>query len=431
MAKEKSRSQPLSVSKKSVVQDMLPNGLKIVTDEVSYVQSITLGIQIEAGSRDDPDGNPGLAHFIEHALFKGTGRRSYLEIAKNIENNGGYLDAYTTKEHTCIYLRCLDRHVESSFDLLADLVSNPVFPPEEIEKEKEVVIEEINSVNDTPEELIFEEFDLRSFPRHPLGRPILGTEKSIENFTDNHLKTFMREHYVPHKMLVTATGNIRHDDITRLASKYLGHLQEQPDNLYVRQPFLSGDYRPFTSSLKKQVYQAQIVLGTAIERCDPLFYSLMVLNSILGNGMSSLLNIELREKRGLAYNVYSSLTFFDDLTALNIYAGTDGNKIDTTLELVAELLRSDTLHNPDHDEVEAAKRKLLGALVMGMEKMTRRMSQTASDLSYFGRYVTPAEKTAAIESVTVDDIARAAGEVLRNAPFSTLVYKPKRQEPGK
>ncbi|NTW81806.1 MAG: insulinase family protein [Chlorobiaceae bacterium] len=426
MAKEKSRTHSLPVSKGSVVQETLPNGLKIVTDEVSYVQSVTLGIQIEAGSRDDPDENPGLAHFIEHALFKGTSRRSYLEIAKDIENNGGYLDAYTTKEHTCIYLRCLDRHIESSFDLLADLVSNPVFPPEEIEKEKEVVIEEINSVNDTPEELIFEEFDMRSFPHHPIGKPILGTEKSIENFTGEHLETFMKEHYVPRKMLVTATGNIKHEIISRLTLKYLGHLEEQPCNTYVRKPFIAGDYKPFKSSLKKQVYQAQIVLGTAVERCDQLFYSLMVLNSMLGNGMSSLLNIELREKRGLAYNIYSSLTFFDDLTALNIYAGTDGNKIDTTVELVTELLKSDTLHKPDPDEVEAAKRKILGALVMGMEKMTRRMSQTASDLSYFGRYITPEEKAAGIASVSVDDIAAAAAEVLRNAPFSTLVYKPKR-----
>jgi predicted Zn-dependent peptidase len=426
MAKEKSPARHTCNPPETIRQDVLPNGLRIVTDEVPYVRSVTIGIQIEAGSRDDPDEKPGLAHFIEHAIFKGTTRRTWLDIAKNIEKNGGYLDAYTTKEHTCIYLRCLEKHIEPSFDLLADLVSSPLFPAEEMEKEKEVVIEEINSVNDTPEELIFDEFDLRSFPKHPLGKPILGTEKSIDGFTGDDLKEFMLKHYFPANMLVTATGSATHETILQLVDKFMGHLPPQDERLYVRKPFLPNDYAPFSTTLKKPVHQSQIVLGTAIERHDPLFYSLMVLNTMLGGGMSSLLNLELREKRGLVYNVYSSLSFFDDMTALNIYAGTDGNKTDTTLKLILELIRSKALLSPDPDEVESAKRKLLGAHVMGMEKMTRRMSQTASDISYFGRYVTPEEKTAAIESVSVDGIVRTAEILLRDAPCSTLVYKPKR-----
>ena len=211
-----------------------------------------------------------------------------------------------------------------------------------------------------------------------------------------------------------------------LGERFLGKLREPSGNQYVRQPFLAEDYTPFNLTLKKRVCQAQIVLGTAIARHDPLFYSLMVLNSMLGNGMSSLLNLELREKRGLAYNIYSSLTFFDDLTALNIYAGTDNNKIKVTLELISELLRSDALKQPDPEEVQAAKTKLLGSHIMGMEKMTRRMSQTASDISYFGRYIEPEEKTAALEAVTTEDIAQAAIRILHDAPYSTLVYKPGR-----
>ncbi len=426
MSKQKSLHLPTSSSDASVHQDKLANGLKIVTDAVPYVQSVTLGIQIDAGSRDDPEENQGLAHFIEHALFKGTGKRSYIDIARNIEKNGGYLDAFTTKEQTCIYLRCLAEHLESSFDLLSDLVCDPVFPPEEIEKEKEVVIEEISSVNDTPEELIFDEFDLRSFPLHPLGTPILGTEESVGNFTDETLKNFMRQHYVPQKMLLTATGKVNHDEIMRLSERFLGKLREPTGIQYVRQPFLQEDYTPFELTLKKRVCQAQIVLGTAIDRHDPLFYSLMVLNSMLGNGMSSLLNLELREKRGLAYNVYSSITFYDDLTTLNIYAGTDSNKTKVTLELIKELLQGDSLKSPDREEVQAAKTKLLGSHIMGMEKMTRRMSQMASDISYFGRYIEPEEKTAAIEAVTADGIAEAAMRLVHNAPYSTLVYKPGR-----
>jgi predicted Zn-dependent peptidase len=226
MTKETSRHQPSPFSEASVQQGVLANGLRIITDTVPSVKSVTLGIQIDAGSRDDPKKSPGLAHFIEHAIFKGTKRRTYIDIARNIEKHGGYLDAYTTKEQTCIYLRCLPEHLEPSFDLLSDLVCDPVFPPEEIEKEKEVVIEEISSVNDTPEELIFEEFDLRSFPRHPLGTPILGTEKSVEAFSDDNLKNFMRQHYVPQKMLVTATGMVHHDEIMRLGDRFLGKLRE-------------------------------------------------------------------------------------------------------------------------------------------------------------------------------------------------------------
>ncbi|MEI7695321.1 MAG: pitrilysin family protein [Chlorobium sp.] len=424
MAKDKLQPPAPLSPEGSVRLGVLGNGLNIVTDDVPYLHSITLGIQIEAGSRDDPEKNPGLAHFIEHAIFKGTSRRNYIDIAKNIEKQGGYLDAYTTKEHTCIYLRCLPEHLEPSFDLLSDLVCDPIFPSEEIEKEKEVVLEEISSVDDSPEELIFEEFDLRSFPRHPLGKPILGTEKSVERFTDSDLKNFIRQHYVPRKMLLTATGKVNHDEIMRLGERFLGQLTETPDNVYTRQPFLPEHYTPFTIKLKKRLCQAQIVLGTAIARHDPLYYSLMVLNSMLGNGMSSLLNLEMREKRGLAYNVYSSLTFFDDLTALNIYAGTDSNKTKISLALLHELLKSEALLHPDPEELQAAKTKLLGYHIMGLEKMTRRMSQTASDLSYFGRYIEPGEKSAAIEAVTADNIAEAASRILHDAPCSTLVYKP-------
>ena len=345
----------------------LPNGITVITDSVPYVESITLGIQINAGSRDDPAHAAGLAHFMEHALFKGTRTRSYLDIARSVEQHGGYLDAYTTKEQTCVYLRCLAAHLEPSFELLADLVSNPTFPPEEMEKEKEVVLEEISSINDTPEELICEEFDQRSFPNHPIGNPILGTEKSVEAFSQNDLHLFLQQHYIPQKMVVTATGNVSHHAIMQLCERFLSHLANPAESTETRQPLSVATYKPFSLTLKKRIYQAQIVMGTAIERNDRHFYSLMVLNTLLGSGMSSLLNLELREKRGLAYNVYSSLAFFDDLTALNIYAGTDGNKVATTLSLIKELLQSDALHHPIHEELQAAKTKLLGSHLMQNE----------------------------------------------------------------
>lgn len=423
---ETNKAQKHGFPPEGIQSSTLGNGLRVVTDHVPWVQSVTLGIHIDAGSRDDPDRKGGIAHFLEHAVFKGTKNRDYIEIAGGIERNGGYLDAYTTKEQTCIYLRCLDRFTEPSLDLLADLVCNPVFPPEEIEKEKEVVQEEISSVNDTPEDLVFEDFDRYLFGRHPLGRPILGTEESVAGLSESDLNAFMANFYRPEKMFLTATGNIRHETFIKLAERCFAPLSSGSAPAPERAPFSRKSYKPFDRTLKKRVHQAQIVLGTVIPRHDPSFYPLMLLNTILGNGMSSMLNIELREKLGLAYSTYSSIAFFDDLTVMNIYAGTDGNKIAQTLDVLSSVLKSPELATPLHEELLSAKSKVLGSLLMGTEKMTRRMSHLATDLSYFGRHVPLEEKTAAIEAVSVEAVAEAARMVLEETPLSTLVYKPMR-----
>lgn len=409
-----------------VESSTLSNGLRVITDHVPWVQSVTLGIHIDAGSRDDPADKSGLAHFIEHALFKGTTNRDYIEIAGGIERNGGYLDAYTTKEQTCIYLRCLDNFTSPSLDLLADLVCNPVFPEQEIEKEKEVVLEEISSVNDTPEELVFEDFDRRLFGRHPLGRTILGTETSVNSFTGNDLRNFMSGFYRPEKMFLTATGNIRHESIIELAERYFSSLVSVSKPYPERKPFLTEQYKPFSHTPKKRIHQAQIVLGTVIPRDDASFYALMLLNTMLGSGMSSMLNLELREKLALVYSTYSSVAFFDDLTVMNIYAGTDGNKIAQTLDILAAVRKKADLAAPSTEELRSAKSKLLGSLLMGTEKMTRRMSHLANDLSYFGRHVPLAEKIASIEAVGPEDIAAAASLLLDESRLSTLVFKPSR-----
>lgn len=404
----------------------LANGLRVFSNHVPYVHSVTLGVWINAGSRDDPENLAGLAHFIEHAVFKGTVQRDYIEIARCIEETGGDIDAWTTKEQTCIYVRCLREHLHLAFDLLSDLVCNPVFPPEEIRKEKEVVLEEISSVNDTPEELIFDDFDQRSFPHHPLGTPILGSEESISAITIDDLQSFMRHHYVPEKMLITAVGNVDHAEVMDLAVHCLSSLGPAPHDSPARTVCRPEDYVPFTVSLKKKIYQSQILLGTVIPRHDPHFYSLMILNTMLSSGMSSMLNLELREKRGLVYTAYSSISFLDDITAFNIYAGTDSQKSALTLDTILEIVYGETLRNPVPADIEAAKSKMLGSLIMGMEKMTRRMSVAARDIFYSGRCISPAEKAAMIESVTAGDVAEAAAQLGIKHRLSTLVYKPRR-----
>ncbi|UWX57333.1 insulinase family protein [Chlorobaculum sp. MV4-Y] len=402
----------------------LPNGLHIVSNQVPWIHSVTLGLWINAGSREDPEGFEGMAHFIEHALFKGTQKRDYVEIARSIEETGGYIDAWTTKEQTCLCVRCLREHLHLAFDLLADLCCNPVFPPDEIEKEKEVVLEEIASVNDTPEELIFEDFDRRTFPRHPLGTAILGTEESVERLTDEQIRDFMHRHYVPSKMLVTAIGNIDHDEVTGLADLFLGHLKDSPHEDSARRLFDLSAYKPFTKTLKKSVFQSQILLGAIFPRDDRHFWGLMVLNAMLSSGMSSILNLELREKRGLVYQAYSSVSFYDEVTEFNVYAGTDKGKTSKTLDTMGELLTGNVLKEPDPSELVAAKAKMLGSMILGMEKMTRRMSHIAQDMFYFGRYLSPSEKAGMIEGVTAEEVALAAAALGIPEQLSTLVYKP-------
>lgn len=407
-----------------VVEEQLGNGLRVFSNHVPHVHSITIGIWINAGSREDPAGMAGLAHFLEHAVFKGTLSRDYVTIAQCIEQVGGYIDAYTTKENTCIYIRCLKEHSELAFNLLADLVCNPLFPEAEIGKEKEVVIDEIHSISDTPEELIFDQFDSLAFPRHPLGPAILGTKKSVESITTEALHCFMRQHYVAQNMLITAVGNISHEEIMLHVEQNFSGLNNSRKTPSTRRTFRRGDYRAFIAHRKKPLYQAQMLYGLAVPRNDAFFYSLLLLNTILSGGMSSMLNLELREKNALAYNTYSSLTFFDDATLLNIYAGTDQEDTNQALLIIKNILSADNLSRIPGEELLAAKNKLRGSFVMEMEKMTQRMSKAARDILYFGKAVGLEEKIRGIETVTREDLGCAAAYLQQHADASTLIYEP-------
>ncbi len=406
------------------LENRLSNGLRVFSNHVPHVNSVTAGIWINTGSREDPVGMAGLSHFLEHAIFKGTRSRDYVTIAQCIEQVGGYIDAYTTKENTCIYIRCLKEHAALAFDLLADLVCNPVFPEDEIEKEKEVVIEEIHGINDSPEELIFDQFDDLAFPVHPLGPSILGTEQSVENITTEALRGFMRRHYVAPNMLITVVGNLEHDEVMQHAGKTFSGLDSNGKSPASSRVFREKDYCAFNTRQKKQLYQAQMLYGRAVPRNDRYFFSLLLLNTILSGGMSSILNLELREKNALAYNAYSSLTFFDDTTMLNVYAGTDPENTGQALTIIKKVLSAETLDRIPETELRAAKNRLRGGLVLEMEKMTHRMSKAARDIFYFGNAIELEEKITRIESVTGDDLGHAVAYLQLDRDASTLIYEP-------
>ena len=404
--------------------DRLANGLRIYSNTIPHVNSITAGIWINAGSREDPSSRPGLAHFLEHAVFKGTRSRDYIAIARCIEQVGGYIDAFTTKENTCIYIRCLKEHSELAFDLLSDLVCNPLLPEGEIEKEKEVIIEEIHGIQDSPDELIFDHFDELAFPDHPIGTSILGTEKSIDSISPKNLRSFLDRHYVAQNMLLTVIGNIAHEDVMLEAEKRFNSLDGQKKPSSSERTFKQAYYRPFLRRDIKQLYQEHLLFGGTAERNDRHFYSLLLLNTILSGGMSSILNLELREKNPLAYNVYSSLTCFDDTTMLNVYAGIDPEHTDRVLESIKNVLKPETFSSLSTDELLAAKNRLKGSMVMETEKMTNRMAKAARDIFYFGRPVDLKEKLRGIEAVRAEDIAAAAASLNLDTQASLLIYEP-------
>ncbi len=406
------------------IENRLSNGLRVFSNHTPHVNSITIGLWINAGSREDPPGMSGMAHFLEHAVFKGTRKRDYVAIARCIEEVGGYIDAYTTKENTCIYVRCLKEHMALAYDLLADLVCDPVFPKDEIEKEKEVVIEEIHGINDSPEELIFDHFDDLAFPQHSLGPSILGTEQSIHNITRNALQSFMRTYYVPRNMILTAAGNLSHEETVLHAEKSFSGLNSRDQQPAGKRIFTKKDYHPFLKKDNKPLYQAHMLYGRAVERNDRFFYSLLILNTILSGGMSSILNLELREKNPLAYNAYSSLTFFEDTTLLNVYAGTDPENTAEALEIIKSSLKPDTLSRLSEKELQAARNKLRGGLVMEMERMTHRISKAARDIFYFGNPIGLEEKLSCIENVTSNDLAETVAYLQMDNDASTLIYEP-------
>jgi len=405
-----------------LLEDLTPAGLRVVTNRVAHVESVTIGIWINAGSREDPPGKQGLAHFLEHAVFKGAGTRDYLQVGRCIEEVGGYIDAWTTKENTCIYIRCLAPHLHLACNLLADLVCNPTFPEDEIQKEKEVVAEEVAGINDSPEELIFDQFDELAFPDHTIGPAILGTEESVASITTHDLRQFMQQYYTADNMLLVAIGNIEHDAMMTAVAASFASVRQGSANGRHRRIFTPENYRPFNREEERSTFQAQLLYGTAAPRHNKDFYPLLLLNTILGSGMSSRVNIELREKAPLAYSAYTSLTLFDDLTLFNIYAGTDNENIPQARMIIEHLLDCQTLCAISEAELASAKSRLMGAMIMGMEKMSRRMSRAARDLLYFGRLISLEEKTDMLMQVTPADIAAAATGLFGTTIHASLVH---------
>ncbi len=402
-------------------KSLLPNGIKVLSQRVPWVRSISLGVWLDVGSRDDPPGQSGISHFIEHMLFKGTKNRSDEEIAKSLESVGGQLNAFTSRENTCYLARVLDEDLALALDVLSDLIQNSVFAPEQIERERKVVLEEIKDMEDSPSELVMDNFIKLLWEGHPMGRFILGSSEMVSSLTRENLMGFFERNYVPGKMVVAAAGNLSHKELLSLVEKSF-HLF--PSSLVPR-----GD--PPTSSPKrlqvteKDTSLTHMVLGIpAYSFSDRRRYPLLFLNNILGDGMGSRLFQTVRQRNGLAYNIYSFLDFFRDAGVFGIYLGANHQKAREALQLVLSELERLTSQGITDQELAYAKSRLKGALVLSQESTTARMERLAQLEFFLGKYLSLSRTLKEVDAVDKEAVTRVAKECFSSPGFFLSVLGP-------
>jgi len=384
----------------------LANGVRVITESMAHVRSVSVGIWIGTGSRRETSEQNGLSHFIEHMLFKGTTHRSAEDIARSVDSIGGNLDAFTAKELVCFNTKVLDEHLSLAWDVLADLVLNPLFRPEDIEKEKGVILEEIKMEADSPDYLVHEIFSSNFWKDHPLGKPILGTRETVKRFDSDGLRSYYSEVYAPENLLVTAAGNLTHD---RLVSLVRAHFESLPPGKPVTPDPAPNTHARIALRNKKALEQVHLCLGVpSYPRPHDDRFACYVLNTLLGGGMSSRLFQNIRERQGLAYAVFSELNPYRDTGCLSIYAGTSVESARKVVESIVNEFRDLKDHAVGDEELRRAKDHLKGSLMLSLESTASRMSNLAQQEMYFRRFFTLDELVESIESVTAADVQRIA-----------------------
>jgi predicted Zn-dependent peptidase len=392
------------VSKTNAPQkEVLPNGLVVLTEPMDHVHSVSVGIWLRSGSRQEPAELNGISHFVEHMVFKGTARRTAEEIAREVDSIGGMLDAFTSKEMVCFNARVLDEHLPRVFDILADLVLEPNFASEDIAREQSVVLEEIRMTQDNPEDLVHELFAEHFWSPHALGKPILGTPETVSAFTRDSLREWFRSQYAPNRLVITAAGHLTHSQLVDLA----------PASAVV--PDIAPAAAPhITLRTKRELEQVHICLGVpALPATDKRRFAVSVLNNILGGGMSSRLFQNIRERQGLAYAIFSEISAYHDAGVLSVYAGTSIDAAAQVVRSVLDEFRRFIDEPLEAAELRRAKDHLKGATLLALESSGQRMSSLARNHLYFNRQFTPEDLISMLEAVTADDVQRVAREFFR------------------
>ena len=397
----------------------LPNGFRIVTEHMPGLESTAIGIWITAGGRHERPEQNGIAHFLEHMAFKGTATRSALQIAEAIEDVGGYINAYTSREVTAYYARVLRNDVSLALDVVADILRNPVFDPKEIEVERHVILQEIGQAADTPDDIIFDWLQEKAYPDQPIGRTILGETAQVSGFTKDDLATFVSEHYGPDQMILSAAGAVDHDAIVAQAEALFADM--------VPRPFLLADAARFQGGESRKVKDLeQAHLALAFESPgyrDPNFYTAQVYSVALGGGMSSRLFQEIREKRGLCYTIFAQTGAYSDTGMTTIYAGTSGDEIkDLTNLTIDEMKRAADDMSPA--EVARARAQMKAGLLMGLESPSSRTERLARMIQIWGEVPSLEDTVARIDSVTTGDVRAFGEQLVRAAPAALALYGP-------
>lgn len=401
----------------------LPNGIRVVTENLPHVNSFSLGFWFNTGSRNENRKTNGISHFTEHMLFKGTSKRSSKRISDDVEKLGGYLNAFTSKEHTCYYGRGVGEHLPKVFDVLSDMVQNSLFREKDIEKESGVILDEFYDIEDSPEELIFDRFESNIFKSHPLHYPIIGTEKNIKEFKRNDFLEYLQKHYTTNNLLIAASGNVSHEKIVELVETKITGLQKSK---------LKGKKSLATTNqsnllIKKDIQQTHVIIGKetfGFRDIDRL--KVNILSNIIGEGSSSRLFNVLREKNGLTYQINSFLNSFADYSSFGIYFSTNEKQADKAVDLVGKEFEKIRKNGITKVEFSRAKEYMKGNLIMHLESTTNRMIRIAQSNLYLNRTKKIQESINAIDAITIDEIIGISKGLLEINSLSKVMISSKK-----
>jgi predicted Zn-dependent peptidase len=404
---------------RNIRREVLPNGLTIITEQMEHIRSVSIGIWIKTGSRDEDQQSNGISHFVEHMVFKGTKNRSAEEIARQVDSIGGGMDAFTAKECICFNVKVLDEHLPIALDILSDLVLHPTFDAGDIVRERGVILEEIKMDEDSPDYLVHEIFTQNFWKDHPLGRPILGTKDTVKKFERDPVLDFYKQRFAPGNLIICAAGHLKHEQFVELVTKHFDHMKPVKNGFHSAQPLIKPR---IIMRNKKSLEQMQICIGVP---SHPITHerrhASYVLNTLLGGGMSSRLFQNIRERQGLAYAIYSDLNPYRDTGCLSVYAGTSRASAAKVVQSVVSEFAKLKAEEVPAEELRRSKDQLKGSLMLSLESSTARMSNLARQEMYFDRFYGLDELINKIESVTALELTELANEFFRTESVAVTV----------
>lgn len=399
----------------------LENGIRVITETVNHVQFMSMGFWVGVGSRYESEKQWGITHFIEHMLFKGTEKRTADQISGAVDAVGGQLNAFTSKENTCYYIKTLTEDFPLAVDVLSDMFLNSRFDNEEIAKEREVIIEEIKMYEDTPDDQVHDLMSANLWPDHPLGRAILGTEESIAMFDHDMLKDYMKQYYTGSNIVVSVVGNISHNQVVEAIREVLGGIPKGEVNQYR----IADRAKPGVNCYYKEIAQSQICVAMpGVAKEDDRLFPLSILNTYLGGGMSSRLVKKIREEEGLAYSVYSYNGSYTDTGAFVISVGTRPENCQRVIDIILEELDDVRQNGITKDELDKSFSQLKGSLYMGLETVNSRMNKLGRSMLIYDRVITPEENVDDLSRVTLEDVKSLAGDMFRKENLQITVLGP-------